>query len=978
MVLPILPDESQGWTYVAVHIAPNGGMFELKRIKIVWGSTTFFPSHYSLRVAAHSGSNKMDVIASATTVLTSNSSISAYLGIVRTQQQEFPYNTHVTGYLPICRNEIGDTCSNCTEIIHVPRGWDASYIVLNISRYAGSSSTFGEPGVAYSIAEIEVLAACVSEVCTMIGNSPGFMDGDGRIQTRQGQVKFNKPTSLVLSTDFAFIFLIDHVNRAIRKITVNSLEVTTVAGGQAGHVDGVGTKAKFAQLSHMVMHPDGERLFVTDSANNNIRCIDVYNGNTSTYSGSVQEGYVDGRGQESKWNSPRGIAISTDGRQIFVADCGNNRLRKILLTNLGDVSVTTLAGNGVAGLADGVGTRAEIMAPWGLTISPDGRLLYFSMQGGFRLRYLDLMTSEVKTIAGRSEGSYSGPGMHAQFGHIFMDQAAWSEDGNIMYFTDRGSNLIRYFEVSNEFVGTIAGANPGGKPGSMKNMAGYRDGESSAALFESPFGVALDNTRGLLYASEYDGNRLRTITFRSRTPKFSIPGGQYNLGPGQTAVIVIAWAGDNVGVHFTSDGSEPTLDSPIMIPEIKWDQVCTSCEGAGEQAEEGWIRLSECMKVCSLDRRCTSINHDGSLYVPGLCMLNLIIDPEHWSLNLDVFPAFYANPCSRQKEESKIWCAEGPWIATKPSFRHLNLYKPRLCINTSIGVLELKGGKHVLRAMSKSPGLPPSSKSYMEIRVTEMDVGTFAGHETPGNMDGYGSIARFGRPIGVAINPSGRIFVSDTSFNAVRTIDSVTALSATIGEQVSSTHLPSVLAVSNNGRDLFVVDWAVDAGVGGARIQHLQLTDDSQNLTSFRTLAGSLHGVQGHQDGNGVHTLFHGIQGIALSEQNSALVVYVSCSQTHSIRRVDVTTGQVRTLLGSGDINVFGHADGSGVQALFHHPWSIAISSDGNNLYISEAMSTYIRHVQLSREHLGSIIPLMVNTIQAISEDGPCIHFTLE
>jgi DNA-binding beta-propeller fold protein YncE len=263
----------------------------------------------------------------------------------------------------------------------------------------------------------------------------------------------------------------------------------------------------------------------------------------------------------------------------------------------------------------------------------------------------------------------------------------------------------------------------------------------------------------------------------------------------------------------------------------------------------------------------------------------------------------------------------------------------------------------------------------MEIRVTETDVGTFAGHETTGNMDGYGSIARFGRPIGVAINPSGRIFVSDASFNAVRTIDSVTALSATIGQQESSTHLPSVLAVSNNGRDLFVVDWAVDADVGGARIQHLQLTDDSQNLTSFRTLAGSLHGVQGHQDGNGVQTLFHGIQGIALSEQNSALVVYVSCSQTHSIRRVDVTTGQVSTLLGSGDINVFGHADGSGVQALFHHPWSIAISSDGNNLYISEEMSTNIRHVQLSREDLGSVIPLMVNTIQAITQDGTMHSF---
>ena len=155
---------------------------------------------------------------------------------------------------------------------------------------------------------------------------------------------------------------------------------------------------------------------------------------------------------------------------VYVCICiCANRLRQILVPS---GNVTTIAGNGMAGYADGLGTRAEIWFPWGVAISPDGAHLYFSMQAGFRLRRLDLLTSEVKTIAGRSEGSYSGLGMHAQFGSTFLDQATWGEDGNILFFTDRGSNIIRYLQVEQQYVGELAGANPGGKPGGMKNIAG--------------------------------------------------------------------------------------------------------------------------------------------------------------------------------------------------------------------------------------------------------------------------------------------------------------------------------------------------------------------------------------------------------------------------------------------------------------------------------------------------------------------------
>ena len=262
-------------------------------------------------------------------------------------------------------------------------------------------------------------SACISEVCTLLGDSAGYVDGDGRIQNRQGGIKFNRPSSLVLSRDKNSIFLLDAGNHAIQNVSVDLLQVTSIAGGSQGVNDGVGTLAKFAELSNMIVHPDGVRLFVTDAGNNFIRYINVTSGYAETLKGSD---IFEGSTGESIWNSPRGIAVSTGGDELFVADSGNHRIRKIVLPA---GNVTTIAGNGVGGLAHGFGTQAEIKTPWGLTVSPDGRHVYFSMQGGFRLRRLSLETSEVYTLAGRSEGSYSGIGMHAQFGYAFMDQAAW-------------------------------------------------------------------------------------------------------------------------------------------------------------------------------------------------------------------------------------------------------------------------------------------------------------------------------------------------------------------------------------------------------------------------------------------------------------------------------------------------------------------------------------------------------------------------
>ena len=66
-----------------------------------------------------------------------------------------------------------------------------------------------------------------------------------------------------------------------------------------------------------------------------------------------KQGFVDGQGRDARFNIPRGIAVDKDGN-LLVADCNNHAIRKVTRTGL----VTTVAGNGQAGFADGLGAAA--------------------------------------------------------------------------------------------------------------------------------------------------------------------------------------------------------------------------------------------------------------------------------------------------------------------------------------------------------------------------------------------------------------------------------------------------------------------------------------------------------------------------------------------------------------------------------------------------------------------------------------------
>jgi sugar lactone lactonase YvrE len=138
-----------------------------------------------------------------------------------------------------------------------------------------------------------------------------------------------------------------------------------LAGGAEGFLDGAGAQAAFNTPSGLALDRKGN-LYVADTGNHAIRKITT-NGIVSTLAGNGIAGSADGKGAQAQFNGPVGVAVDAEG-VVYVADTYNDRIRRIAP----DGSVTTLAGGTLPGFVDGNGAAAQFDTPTGIAVNKDG------------------------------------------------------------------------------------------------------------------------------------------------------------------------------------------------------------------------------------------------------------------------------------------------------------------------------------------------------------------------------------------------------------------------------------------------------------------------------------------------------------------------------------------------------------------------------------------------------------------------------
>ncbi|MDQ3686253.1 MAG: NHL repeat-containing protein [Acidobacteriota bacterium] len=268
----------------------------------------------------------------------------------------------------------------------------------------------------------------------------------------------------------------------IRKIAPEGI-VSTFAGWSEGRTDGQGSNAAFDTPSGIATDSEGN-FYVADTGNNRVRKI-TPEGVVSIVAGDGVAGHADGAAESAQFNAPIGVAVDRDDN-VFVADTYNDRIRKITT----DGQVTTLAGGAKPGYADGPAQDALFDTPCGVAVNAVGEI-FVADTGNNLIRKLT-KDGQVVTLHVSAPGAGEAQAFDAPTGLVVTHD-------NFIYVSE--SNRGRVVQIApDNTVRLIAGAG-----------RGFADGDGQErARFNGLAGIAVDRS-GALYAADSANYLVRKI-----------------------------------------------------------------------------------------------------------------------------------------------------------------------------------------------------------------------------------------------------------------------------------------------------------------------------------------------------------------------------------------------------------------------------------------------------------------------------------
>jgi len=697
---------------------------------------------------------------------------------------------------------------------------------------------------------------------TWFAGSKGNWDGTGTA------ARFNEPQG-VAADNSGNIYVADTFSATVRKITPDGT-VTTLAGSPygSGSSDGVADTAQFYLPTGLAVDSAGN-VYVADAYNSVIRKI-APDATVTTLAGSAgARGSVDGTAGAAAFNKPTSVAVDGAGN-VYVADTVNNIIRRVTAGGI----VTTLAGTAAAsGYVDGVGTAALFNQPEGVAVDIAGNV-YVADTGNNSIRKIT-SAGTVTTLAGShlSSGSQDGTGVNAWFASpigVSVDSS-----GNV-FVADSSNNTIRKITPAG-VVTTLGGA---------AGVVGSTDGTGSAALFSSPYDVAVDNA-GNIYVADTFNNKIRKGQLSGYPTITTQPVGQ-TVASGQKAVFSVV-AGSSSALTYQWQ--------ILAYGSSVWSNLSDSASYSGTSTATLTVNtITAAMNGDSF--QCVIANANGSV----------ITSPAY----LVVPDSLTVSTMAGQVGTSGSTDGTG----TGARFNSLN----DVAVDSTGNVYVADTNNHTIRKITPA-GV----------------VTTLAGKAgSSGSADGTSTAAQFNHPTGVAVDSGGTVYVSDTDNNTIRMITSTGVVTTLAGQAGVSGSLDGTSSAAS---------FRGPSGIVMNSYGHLDVADTLNHTIrdvalsgAVTTLAGQA-GVSGSADGIGTVAGFHGPQGLAIDTSGH---LYVADTNNSTIRKIVVATGTVTTVAGLAGNT--GSVDGTTNSARFYYPSGVAADSTGN-LYVTDTDNQTIREI---------------------------------
>ncbi|MCO4761033.1 MAG: hypothetical protein KC502_05980, partial [Myxococcales bacterium] len=706
------------------------------------------------------------------------------------------------------------------------------------------------------------------------------------------------------------------------------------------------------------------------------KCQSGADGSASTHAGSGSSGYTNGSWNVARFNDPRDIAADNKGG-FYIADRSNHRIRYINSSR----QVSTAAGSSY-GYSTGSTLSARFRYPSGVAFHGSTNTLYIADTYNHCIRKIS--GSQVVNVVGKcgyGSSYYGYANGSGTSGRLYYPEAIAAGPAGEIVVADRANQIIR--RVVGNSISLIAGG---------PKSAGYVDGPSSSARFNSPYGVdvapsgvvfvadsgngriraihtsgtvttvagggkgfadgyksqaafnypyALTWVKGnYLLVSDSNNHRIRKVTMAGVVSTFSGSTAGFTDGLGKTARFYYprGITADKVGNAFVSDSNNRRIRKVLSgVLTCADSNPCTldKCDPKKGCTFAKIAAGSACEDggSCQTGGTCSSagqcLNSKPKCTDGGPCVTKTCDTLSgDCMFKTEGTSCNDGNPCTAGEACSLGKCDATIWKVSTHSGNGKG---------TVLDGIGTSASHYYPRGMGHDKLGNTFVADYNGHRIRKITAGrivtTLAGSGSAGFLNGSAKQARFYYPTDAAGYPDGSVLVADRQNHRIRKI-STSGVVSTFAGSGSAGFLDGAATTAR-----FYYPESLDVGPAG----NVYVADSYNNRIRKISPSGMVsnfvgNGSTSYKEGTGAGAYIRRPMGVAVAPNG---VVFFSSYYHHMVRKA--TPSGVTSLVGGS--TSAGFADGYGSSARFYYPVDLAVDSKGRVL-VADRQNHRIRRIE--------------------------------